>query len=179
MEGFVDDDPSESNCLIVDLLESRMLGPAARILEMVPIDAVIGIGSPNSRAGVAERLADGGISWPVLIHPDATIGPHVRLDAGSVVAAGARLSTNIDCGRHVQIDQNVTVGHDTKIGDFVRLNPQACVCGAVTIGTGTLIGANATILQGVNVGDGVVVGAGSCVVRDVAHGMTVRGVPAK
>jgi serine acetyltransferase len=79
----------------------------------------------------------------------------------------------------VHIDQNATIGHDTTIGAFSRLNPQACVSGSVKIADGVLVGASATVLQGLSVAARATVGAGSVVVRDVAADSTVKGVPAK
>lgn len=50
--------------------------------------------------------------------------------------------------------------------------------GPVRIGSGVMIGANATILAGVSIGDGAVVSAMSLVNDDVAPGAKVVGVPA-
>lgn len=49
--------------------------------------------------------------------------------------------------------------------------------GEVRIGSGVMIGANATVLPGVSIGDGAVVAAGAMVNRDVLPGEFVGGVP--
>ena len=118
------------------------------------------------------------MAFPVLVAPDATIGCDVHKSEGVVVAARSRLSTNIQVGRHVQIDQNTAIGHDCQLADFSRLNPQACVSGAVTIGRRALIGASAIVLQGLKVGDDATVGAGAVVTHPVPAATTVIGVPA-
>ncbi|MBI1816457.1 MAG: acyltransferase [Deltaproteobacteria bacterium] len=46
------------------------------------------------------------------------------------------------------------------------------------IGAGAYIGAGATVLPGVTIGAAAIVGAGAVVVRDVAPGTVVAGVPA-
>lgn len=177
---FVDDAPGAPDlakvaalgCYAVRGIDALLEGPD-------PFSAVVAIGSNAARRTIVDRLAEAPASYPVLVHPTATVGPGVELGEGTVIAAGARLSTQIVVGRHVHIDQNVTVGHDCQLGDFARLNPQACVSGSVRLGQGAVVGASATILQGLDVGCGAVVGAGAVVVSDVADDHVVKGVPAR
>lgn len=178
--GFIDDGPSVSDLDRVDGLGSHVVGSLEHLIRRTePFAAVLAIGSASGRRTIAGLLSHSPVTFPVLVHPDATMGFGVRLAEGVVVAAGARLSTNIDVGRHVHIDQNAVVGHDCILGGFSRLNPQACVSGAVRIGSGTLVGANATVLQGLELGDDVIVGAGAVVTHEVRSSSTVRGVPAR
>ena len=180
VEGFVDDGPSPHDLKAVTALGSVVLGTIDDLAgRRQPVHAVVAIGAPSARRHITSKLASADVSYPALVHPDATIGADITLGPGSLVAAGARLSTAISLGRHVHVDQNATVGHDTLIGDFVRLNPQACISGSVTIGEEALIGASATVLQGLRVGAGAIVGAGAVVVRDVESDRTVKGVPAR
>ncbi|TQL34087.1 sugar O-acyltransferase (sialic acid O-acetyltransferase NeuD family) [Barrientosiimonas humi] len=176
--GFVDDAPTPSNLQALRDMDAALLGDSSW-LDSAPAgcEAVIGIGSAAVRRRLDQRWPS--LRWATLIHPDATVGRDVRLGPGTVVAPGARLSTAIRVGRHVHIDQNATIGHDSYLGDYVRLNPQACVSGAVTVEPEAMVGANATILQGLRVGASAVVGAGAVVVRDVVAQAVVKGVPAR
>ncbi|WP_395728575.1 acetyltransferase [Nakamurella sp.] len=176
--GFVDDDPSPVNLRLVERLGSAVIG-AVDVLAGGEHAAVAAVGDPTTRRRIVEGLAGADLEWPVLIHPHATVGPDVSVTAGTVIAAGARLSVNVQVGRHVHVDQNATVGHDSSIGAYSRLNPQVCLSGEVSLGEEVLAGANATILPGLTVGDGAVIGAGAVVVRDVAAGSVVKGVPAR
>lgn len=176
--GVVDDALSESSADALHRMGAPYLGTITW-LKTAPSDvqAIIAIGSAQARASI-DRLLEGR-TWASLVHPSATIGRDVQLGPGTVVAPGARLSTAIRTGRHVHIDQGVTVGHDCTLEDFSRLNPQACISGTVTIGNSTTIGANATVIQGLTVGDCSLVGAGAVVTRNVPAHTTVKGVPAR
>lgn len=177
--GFVDDAPTAQDMERVESLGSRVLGPTSEATSLPSgTHAVIGIGSPQVRAALSERL-DGHVSWATLVHPDATVGQECTLGEGTILAPGARVSTNVHLGRHVHLDQNVTVGHDSRLEDFVRVNPLGCVSGSVTLETGSLVGAAAVVLQGRRVGRDALIGAGSCVTRDVDSGTVVKGVPAR
>jgi acetyltransferase-like isoleucine patch superfamily enzyme len=59
---------------------------------------------------------------------------------------------------------------------LASLLPSRC---PTRIGRGTWIGAGARIIGSVDIGDNAIVGAGAVVVRDVAPGSIVAGVPAK
>jgi acetyltransferase-like isoleucine patch superfamily enzyme len=53
------------------------------------------------------------------------------------------------------------------------------ISGEVHLGSGSLVGAGAVILQGLRIGQGATVGAAACVLREVAPGVVVKGVPAR
>ena len=74
------------------------------------------------------------------MHPLASVGSVVELGDGTVVAAGARLTTGITVGRHGYIGPNATVGHDAVFEDYVTVLPGATISGNVHLGVGSLGG---------------------------------------
>jgi sugar O-acyltransferase (sialic acid O-acetyltransferase NeuD family) len=180
VEGYVDDAPMPGTAELLRRMGTQLLGSVDHLLNRDErVAVVLAVGSPRARLALATRLTPADHLYPVLVHPDATVGRDVQLGAGTIVCAGARLSTHIGVAEHVHVDQNATIGHDSTIDPFTRLNPQACISGSVRLGARVLIGANATVLQGLQVGDDATVGAGAVVTRTVPIGSTVKGVPAR
>ena len=156
----------------------RFLGSIDELKDL-DCHVVIGIGNGSVRCRIDAEVGSWGHRSAILIHPAATVGSDVQVGEGTVLLAGARVTTNIVLGRHVHLNQNATVGHDSRLGDYVSVNPLAAVSGGVDIGREATIGANAVILEGRRIGRRCTIGAGAVVTRDVADDRTVAGVPAR
>jgi sugar O-acyltransferase (sialic acid O-acetyltransferase NeuD family) len=178
--GIVDDAPAEVNLQRLRSRNLEYLGSVADYLGSGPAAPyVVGVGTPGARRRIVERMASAGLKAATLLHPQATVGSDVVIGDGTIMCAGARVTTNVRLGCHVHINPNATVGHDTTLGDFVSLNPGASVSGDCVIESDVLIGVAGVILNGLTVGSGATVGGAACVVRNVAAGAVVKGVPAR
>jgi sugar O-acyltransferase (sialic acid O-acetyltransferase NeuD family) len=144
-----------------------------------PAALVLAIGDAATRHQLATRIAATPHRWSEpLVHPAASLGGDVELGQGTVVAAGARITTNVRIGQHVQVNVNAVVSHDCRVGDHATLSPGSLVNGSVTLGEGVFLGTGAVVTPGRRVGDWAVVGAGAVVLADVPDDVTVVGVPA-
>jgi sugar O-acyltransferase (sialic acid O-acetyltransferase NeuD family) len=143
-------------------------------------DVAMGVGSPRVRRELFSRWgASGHLSWPVLVHHAATVGPRCALGRGVGVQAGVIMTTDVTVGEFSYLNLLVTLGHDVRIGHGCLLNPSVNVSGGATIGDGVLVGVGAVILENLTIGDGATIGAGAVVTRNVEPGVTVVGVPAR
>lgn len=98
------------------------------------------------------------------IHPGAKIGQRFFIDHGMGVVIGETASIGSD----VTMYHGVTLG-GTSFEKGLR-HPQ--------IGSDVIIGAGAQLLGPIHVGDGARIGSNAVVVRNVAPGATMVGVPA-
>lgn len=143
---------------------------------------VIAIGDPLIKAAIVEKLAANmNLRYEVIIHPSAQLMDQskISIGEGSIITAGCILTTNIALGTHTLLNLNVTIGHDTIIGDTSSIMPGVNIAGQVSIGKCVLIGSGANVLNGVHLGNRARIGAGAVVTKNVPMNTTVIGVPAK
>jgi sugar O-acyltransferase (sialic acid O-acetyltransferase NeuD family) len=144
---------------------------------------VVAIGDPVLREECVRKCMVAGLGFATLVHPRVEASRWVSLGTGTIVCAGAILTTNITIGAHVHINVGCTVSHDAKLADFATLSPGVHISGWVNVGSRAFLGTGAVVVNGsrerpIIIGDNAVIGAGACVIRDVAPGTTVVGVPA-
>jgi sugar O-acyltransferase (sialic acid O-acetyltransferase NeuD family) len=146
-----------------------------------PLSLVIAIGNSFIRKRIRERITNGRISFPTLIHQSATIGSGklITIGEGCIISPGVFLTTNISIGNHSILSLYCTVGHDTEIKDYVSIMPGVNISGEVKVGGCVYIGTGAKIVHQVEIGEGTIVGAGAVVSKSLPANCTAIGVPAK
>jgi UDP-N-acetylbacillosamine N-acetyltransferase len=141
--------------------------------------AAVAVGDNEARMRIGEDLLRRGFQLPVLIHPTAVIAGDVMMGKGTLICAGAIINPASKIGRFAIINTAASVDHDCHISDATHIAPGAHLGGHVAVGERTLIGLGASIKPGLHIGARVTIGVGSAVVKDVADGATVIGVPAR
>lgn len=139
---------------------------------------ILGSGKCDIKAKMIKEITGTVINFH---HPNSTVYPDRKnLGIGSVIAPGAVIAPNASIGKHVLVNYNATIGHDTKIGDLSVVSPNAAIGGNCQIGKQVYIGAGATIKEGTIIADNTIIGMGAAVIEDiiVSNG-TYVGVPAK
>jgi len=139
--------------------------------------AVVGTGE-RSRREVVARAAAAGFEFPPIIHPAAQIARTSAVGAGAVIGPGVVIGASAGVGEHAVLGRGVLVGHHTTIGAFATLNPGVNVAGNTVVEEDAFIGMAAIVRDHTRIGAAATVGAGALVLRDVAAGSDVRGLPA-
>lgn len=121
------------------------------------------------------------------VEPGAIIRDQVSIGERAVIMMGAVINIGAVIGEDTMIDMGAVLGGRATVGKRCHIGANAVLAGVVEpasavpviIEDDVLVGAGAVVLEGVRVGAGAVVAAGSVVVRDVAPGAVVAGVPAR
>jgi sugar O-acyltransferase (sialic acid O-acetyltransferase NeuD family) len=171
--GFVDD---------ADITETikgyKVLGNRTWLKSLNPKPMVVcAIGNPFVRSQIVNDLSD--FKFATLIDPSVVKSDLIQIGEGSIICANCILTTNITIGKHVIINLNCTVGHDTILDNFSSLMPGVIIAGKVYIKQGVYIGAGSTIIETITIDEWAIIGAGAAVVRDIQNHVTAVGVPAK
>ncbi len=166
---FMDDDKTLKSFLGKDVVQY--------LSSILPSEEVIvGIGNNRIRKLISENVKH---KFGVVIASSSEVDPSVIIGEGSQILHGAILQSTSTIGKHTIINTGASVDHDCTIADFCHIAPQVTLCGNVTVGEGTLIGAGSTVIPGIKVGKWCSIGAGAVVVKDIPDYATVVGNPAR
>lgn len=160
------------------LLDCPPLGP----LDACPIEGVrfvVACGSNTQRRAISDSLAARGAEFAAVIHPAAVVSPSATIAPGAMVLASAILGPRARIEAGAIVNHAAVVDHDCVVEAFANICPGVRLAGCVQVREDAFVGLSASVIQGLEIGRGAVVGAGAVVIRDVAAGATVVGVPAR
>ncbi|MEK3806943.1 acetyltransferase [Bacillus sp. FSL H8-0547] len=173
--AFLDDDESITSSMGLEVIGSS----DEVVAHKREWDVFVGIGNNATRQRIHKMLEDAGASIPVLVHPNAVIGSHIRLGLGTVVMAGAIINCCSNIAKGCIINTGSTIDHDNCIEDFVHISPGVHLAGSVKIGQGTWIGIGSAVSNNITITGGCKVGAGAVVVKDITEPGVYIGVPVR
>lgn len=144
-----------------------------------PISIALAIGNGKTRKQVVDKIANPHVDFSKVVSPYAIFNDLLKIGSGTIICAGANLTTNIEISDFVVINLNATVGHDCKLGKFSSIMPAANLAGDVQLAECVFVGSGATILNGIQLAENAVLGAGAVLTKNLGANQTAIGVPAK
>ncbi len=174
--GFLDSDPSKHG---LNVLGFPVLGGMEWLNERAhEVGVLIAVGDAAVRRRIADELGST-IAYSTVVSPLAHLSEYCQIGEGTVIFPQVVVSTQVNIGRHVQLNSACSISHDSEIGDFCSIYPGARTTGGVKLGEGVTLGTNSCVVPYKTVGPGTQIGAGACVIDDLPGGITAVGVPAK
>jgi sugar O-acyltransferase (sialic acid O-acetyltransferase NeuD family) len=173
--GYLDDEMTRVH---KEYIGYPVLGTLADLSKFVGAYAIAGVGAPQARKAVVERVSPAHTRWASLISPTVRIHASHKIGHGVMIGRYTDLTVGCTVGNHVMLNIHSVLGHAVEIGDYSVVSPNVTINGEAIIGAVCYIGANAFV-RNVHVGDGATIGASSAVVKDVPPNCVVAGVPAK
>ena len=108
---------------------------------------------------------------------DVIVGNNVFIGSNTTVERATLGSTVIE--DNVKIDDLVQIGHNSHIGEGSMVTVGAIVCGGAVLSPQSYLAPNVTVKEKVTIGYRGFAGIGAVVLKDVAAGTIVAGVPAR
>ena len=105
------------------------------------------------------------------------IGDNVELGSMNTICRGTLGNTVIMNG--VKIDNHVYVAHNCLIESNVIIAPGVIICGSVTVGENSWLGAQCSIIEGTNIAKETFIGIGAVLINDTEPNSTYVGNPAR
>lgn len=138
----------------------------------------IGTTAPGRHRLVEQLRREFGCRFITLIHPAAYVSPLATVAEGAFVGAGCVVAPGAVVGEFALLNRHSSIGHDTQVGAYARVQPGATVGGHVIIGHGATVGLGANVIEERVIGENAFVAAGATVLADVPPGVMVAGIPA-
>jgi len=148
------------------------------LTERPDVPIIVAVGDNGDRERVLAGLVDQGATLASVVHPTAFVSPSAELGDGVFIGPMAVVHAEAMVGLGAVVNSHAIVEHHGQLHRCAHLAPNAALCGRVTVGQQSLIGAGAVVLPAVAVGSRAIVGAGAVVRADVDDGETVVGNPA-
>ena len=141
---------------------------------------ILGVGNPNTRKFFNHKLtSEYNLTASSLISSKSIIGKIENKICSNVnIMSGVVVTSQCEISKGVLINLNATIGHNTKIKQFVEICPGVNISGNCIIEDGAFIGTGANILPGIQIGKGAIIAAGAVVTKNVKENTMVAGNPA-
>lgn len=134
---------------------------------------VIGVGRPEVRRRIHKLVGE--VPWMSVQDSQCSLIDGFDPDAGCVFMAHSTIALGVQLGKHILVNYNASVGHDTIVGDYSVISPNSSIGGRCVLGEAVYIGAGANIREKTTIGDGAFVGMGALVTKDVPPNTIVIG----
>ena len=136
---------------------------------------VNGIG-PSPRLNVRQEInnyfIEKGYQFETVISDSAQVSSHAVLSEGVQILQGAIVQAGVLIGEHSIINTGAIVEHDSCLGSYNHVAPNATLCGQVTTGQNVYVGAGAVVINNMTIGTNSVVGAGATLTSSLGAGRT-------
>lgn len=139
----------------------------------------IAIGNNSLRAKLYKKSINIGFNSVTIISKNAVVSPKAVIGKGTCVMPGAVINVNCCIGDNCIVNTNCSLDHDCLVRNHCHIAPGAAISGTVVLGEFVQIGTGASVIDAMTIGSGSFVGAGSVVVKNIPERVLVYGVPAK
>ncbi|NMC75676.1 MAG: acetyltransferase, partial [Candidatus Methanofastidiosa archaeon] len=126
-------------------------------------DLIITPDNPKVREKLFHHYSKLGFRFGKLISKKAEVSKSASIGCGTIIQNGVNISAEVQIGRFVKLNTMCNIMHNSFIGDYSTIAPNAVILGNVSVESRCYIGANSTILPNLVIGENSIIGAGAVV----------------
>lgn len=134
------------------------------------------MGDNTVRQRLYKYLKEIGFKIPNIIDCTAMIAEDVVLEEGIFIGKRVVVNANTVIKRMCIINTGAIIEHDCYLDEYSHIAVGGILCGGVSVGARTLVGANATVIQNIKVGNDVIVGAGTVITKNLKDRVVKYGI---
>ena len=139
----------------------------------------IGIGNGQVRKHIVEDILPINTNYGTMVHPTAYLGSNIQVGEGSVICPNCVITTDIKIGKHVHLNIQTSVGHDSILKDYVTTAPKVSISGNNHVGECTYFGTSCSTKEKITIKKDVILGLNSAVLKNINESGTYVGTPCK
>ena len=140
----------------------------ADLKQIVGADLVFpSVGENLVRRKLVSIFENLGLKQFVAIDPTAQVSKTALVNNSTYIGKGATVNAQAVIGKGVILNTASIVEHECMIADYVHIAPGAVLCGNVSVGESSFVGANSVVKQNIKLKSDIVIGAGSVVTADL------------
>lgn len=133
-----------------NILSVPIVGSDDVVFDYQPTDIrlVIGIGmvAPSTlRKKIYDKFSSRGYQFHTVIHPACTVSRNAVIEEGCQLLANSFIGVDSTIRKQAIVNSSASIDHDCDIGAFSHIAPGCVLCGHVSVGEYTMIGAGATL----------------------------------
>ncbi|OOG68943.1 acetyltransferase [Algoriphagus sp. A40] len=125
------------------------------------------IGENLVRKKLIKLFENLGLTQFVVYDPSANVSRTAKVNSSTYIGKNVTVNAQCEIGKGVILNTSCIIEHDCKVSNCVHIAPGAVLCGNVSVGEDSFIGANSVVRQNVKIYETNVIGAGSVVTSDV------------
>lgn len=103
----------------------------------------------------------------VAIDPKASVSKTSFIKPSTYIGKNVMVNAQTKIGKGVILNTSCIIEHECQLSDYVHIAPGAVLCGNVSVGEDSFVGANSVVRQNIMIRERIVIGAGSVVTSDI------------
>jgi len=177
--GFLDDDERKWSSKLRGISILGSFSKSKKFPDSLLISALTNKNNFWDRNQIYSNIENQVSKFVTIIHPSSVISKTASIGVGTVISSNVTIGPNTKIGDFVVILPNSVVNHDVKIENYSVIASGVNIAGNTSIGSCCYLGAGSIIRENLTIEERCLIGMGSVILTNVSKNSVMAGNPAK